>query len=57
MPENVLLSRKIYTADKNFTRPPVAAVATNSKSDHLIWYERADLKDRMVTRPVSVSEK
>ena len=24
--------------------------------DH-IWYERADLKDRMVTRPVSVSEK
>ena len=52
--ETALFSGKIYTADKNFTRPPVA---TNSKSDHLIWYERADLKDRMVTRPVSVSEK
>ena len=25
---------KIYTADKNFTRPPVATVATNFKSAH-----------------------
>ena len=28
-----LFSGKIYTSDKNFTRPPVATVATNSKSD------------------------
>ena len=27
-----LFSGKIYTSDKNFTRPPVATVATNSKS-------------------------
>ena len=27
-----MFSGKIYTADKNFTRPPVATVATNSKS-------------------------
>ena len=33
-----ILSGKIYTADKNFTRPPVAAVATNFKSVHnAIW--------------------
>ena len=29
---NCVVSEKIYTADKNFTRPPVAAVATNFKS-------------------------
>ena len=29
---NCVVSAKIYTADKNFTRPPVATVATNSKS-------------------------
>ena len=28
----MLFSGKIYTADKNFTGPPVATVATNSKS-------------------------
>ena len=27
-----MFSGKIYTADKNFTRPPVAAAATNFKS-------------------------
>ena len=27
-----MFSRKIYTADKKFTRPPVATVATNFKS-------------------------
>ena len=27
-----LFSGKIYTSDKNFTRPPVATVATNFKS-------------------------
>ena len=27
-----MFSGKIYTADKNFTRPPVATVATNFKS-------------------------
>ena len=32
MEETALFSGKIYTADKNFTRPPVATVATNSKS-------------------------
>ena len=31
-----LFSGKIYTSDKNFTRPPVATVATNSKSDSMI---------------------
>ena len=31
--ETALFSGKIYTADKNFTRPPVATVATNSKSE------------------------
>ena len=30
--ETVLFYGKIYTADKNFTRPPVATVATNFKS-------------------------
>ena len=34
--ETVLFYGKIYTADKNFTRPPVAKVATNFKSDHSI---------------------
>ena len=29
--------KKIYTADKNFTRPPVATVATNSKSGHFSY--------------------
>ena len=34
-----MFSGKIYTADKNFTRPPVATVATNSKSgDNCILY-------------------
>ena len=32
MEETALFSGKIYTADKNFTRPPVATVATNFKS-------------------------
>ena len=32
MYETALFSGKIYTADKNITRPPVATVATNSKS-------------------------
>ena len=32
MEETALFSGKIYTADKNFTRPRVATVATNSKS-------------------------
>ena len=31
--KTVLFSGKIYTADKNFTRPPVATVATNFKSE------------------------
>ena len=31
-----LFSGKIYTSDKNFTRPPVATVATNSKSGYFI---------------------
>ena len=36
-----LFSGKIYTSDKNFTRPPVATVATNSKSAdaNLIFFE------------------
>ena len=29
-----MFSGKNYTADKNFTRPPVAPVATNSKSGY-----------------------
>ena len=29
-------SGSFYTADKNFTRPPVATVATNSKSAQLL---------------------
>ena len=32
MQENALLSGKIYTADKNFTRPTVATVVTNFNS-------------------------
>ena len=32
MLEAALFSGRIYTVDKNFTRPPVATVATNSKS-------------------------
>ena len=32
MPEIALFSRKIYTAGTNFTRPPVATVATNLNS-------------------------
>ena len=32
MYETALFSGKNYTAEKNFTRPPVATVATNSKS-------------------------
>ena len=32
MQETALFSGQIYTADKNFTRPLVATVATNSKS-------------------------
>ena len=32
MLEAALFSGRIYTADKNFARPPVATVATNSKS-------------------------
>ena len=40
------LANKIYTADKNFTRPPVATVATNSKSaplpcPKLLWLRRS----------------
>ena len=31
--KNCVVFWEIYTADKNFTRPPVATVATNSKSD------------------------
>ena len=31
--ETALFSGKIYTVDKKFTRPPVATVATNSKSE------------------------
>ena len=34
--KNALFSGKIYTADKNFTRPPVATVATNFKSAPLL---------------------
>ena len=36
---NALLSGKIYTAGKKFTRPPVVTVATNFKSvlvSHLV---------------------
>ena len=43
MEETALFSGKIYTADKNFTRPPVATVATNFKSEHgisLLWLSR-----------------
>ena len=32
MQENALFSEKNYTADKNFTRPLVAAVVTNINS-------------------------
>ena len=32
MQKKALFSWKIYTAGKNFTRPPVATVATNFKS-------------------------
>ena len=32
MEETAEFSGKIYTADKNFTRPPIAAVATNFNS-------------------------
>ena len=34
MREIALFSGKIYTADTNFTRPPVATVATNLNSVH-----------------------
>ena len=33
---NCVVFWKIYTANKNFTRPPVATVATNSKSGFLL---------------------
>ena len=33
--ETALFYGKIYTADKNFTRPPVATVATNFKSGQM----------------------
>ena len=44
--EAALFSGKIYTADKNFTRPPVATVATNSKSagDWLFFCRGNDLQ-------------
>ena len=47
MRETALFSGKIYTADKNFTRPPVATVATNSKSESAIYQNGA---------PISMSE-
>ena len=39
--EAALFSGKISTADKNFTRPPVAAVATNFMSVKK-WYDQVD---------------
>ena len=33
-----MFSGKIYTADKTFTRPPVATVATNSKSGLSLYH-------------------
>ena len=38
MIEIAFFSGKIYTADKNFTRPPVATVATNSKSGSTVGH-------------------
>ena len=44
--ETALFSVKFYTADKNFTQPPVATVATNLKSafkDILVcWFLRGN---------------
>ena len=44
MGEIVLFSRKIYTAGKNFTRPPVVTVATNIKSDPTLSFMRSEQK-------------
>ena len=35
MLETALFSGKIYTGNKNFTLPPVATIATNSKSESM----------------------
>ena len=37
---NCVVFWKIYTADKNFTRPPVATVTTNSKSGATLISDR-----------------
>ena len=46
MSENALFSGKIYTADKNFTRLPVATVATNFKSGRQLSKFRQKYKYR-----------
>ena len=44
MKETALFSGKRYTSDKNFTRPPVAMVATNFKSASGFAQKRAQLR-------------
>ena len=48
-----MFSEKIYTADKNFTRPPVATVATNSKSV-LVKIGCQDVLSRLVVKIVVI---
>ena len=47
MQETALFSGKIYTGDKNFTQPPVAAVTTNFKSA-LDPFSRYDVEEELV---------
>ena len=42
--ETALFSGKIYTVDKKFTRPPVATVATNSKSVYGLFKATVGMK-------------
>ena len=46
MKEIAFFSGKIYTADKYFTRPPVATVATNSKSVDMLSIHLHNVHDK-----------
>ena len=49
--ETALFSGKIYTADKSYTRPPVATVATNFKSGHSFDFEYIETLQRETDQP------
>ena len=49
MKEAALFSGSFYTADKNFTRPPVATVATNSKSDFIQSFTKLSFRRLMIS--------